>query len=213
MTSSPHLPIVPFKLDFAVCSKNYSAINLRNNNDHVIELDNISISESLFKSIFYQTDNFSINPGAALQPSTLIFISFINQTVLGVKFCLVDEIYKNIENDLGISRILFSPCTNIALNKQLGSIKSLCDIINSGTILCSMNWSEIVNSVRCEFDNVDPINTNPTVVLTLSVVFTTPTTGVNATIIKFNFLTSVNIIEREQSGTNGGGFGGGLGLP
>ena len=49
--SSPHLPIIiPFKLDFAVCSKNYSAINLRNNNDHIIELDNITITESLFKT-------------------------------------------------------------------------------------------------------------------------------------------------------------------
>ena len=193
--SSPHLPIIiPFKLDFAVCSKNYSAINLRNNNDHIIELDNITITESLFKSIFYQSDNFSINPSAALNPSILNFISFINRTVLGVNFCLIDEIYKNIEDDLGINRILFSPCTNIALNKQFGSIKSLCDLTQSGTIVCSMDWSEIVNSIKYEFDNVDPINTNPNVVLTLSVVFTTPTTGVNATIIKFNFLTSVTIL-------------------
>ena len=39
-------------------------------------------------------------------------------------YCLYDEIIKNIENDLGISSSMFSPCTNIALSKEINAIKT-----------------------------------------------------------------------------------------
>lgn len=178
-----------FRLDFAVYARVTSQVNLIKNEDHVINLDTITIDETLFKSIFYQTDNFAINPNAALDALSLSKISFSNQTVSGGEFCLFDTIIQNIETDLGISSSMFSPCTNIALYKDINSIKSLCDLIQTGTIVCSMTWTDIINSIRCESKN-----NIADVILTLSVVFTNPTTGVNATIIRFNFRTSITIV-------------------
>lgn len=181
--------VVPIKIDFAVYAKQISPINLKNPLDHIVDLDAVNIPESSFKSIFYQTDNFSINPNTSLDATLLAYISFLNKTVLGKEFCLYDELLKNFENDLGVSSAMFSPCTNIALNKEINGIKSLCDLIQSGTIICSMTWTDIVNTVRCE-----TTTNTANVLLTLSVVFTNQTTGINATVIKFNFATTVTIV-------------------
>lgn len=181
--------VVPMRIDFAVYTKQFSQINLKNPLDHVVELDNINISEAFFRSIFYQTDNFSINPTAYLDPQLFPYIKFEDLTVLGNHFCLYDEIIKNIENDLGISSSMFSPCTNIALAKDINGIKTLSDLIQSGTILCSLTWSDIMKIVKCENDGSNVVN----VILTLSVVFTNPTAGVNATIIKFNYNVNISV--------------------
>jgi len=185
-----------FKLDFAVCSRDLLAIQLRDHLDHIIELNNINISEDTFKSIFYQTDNFAINPNAYLNPQILPLISFGTQTLVGTtngdRLCLIDEIYKNIENDMGVNRLAFSANTNISLNKQINSIKTLCDL-KQGDIVCSLKWSDIVNTISSEFANATPVNKRPKVILTLSVVFTSPTVGVHPTIIRFNYCTNVSI--------------------
>ena len=178
-----------FRLDFAVYAKATTQVNLTKNTDHVVILDEITIDESLFKSIFYQTDNFAINPNAALSELSLSKISFSNLTVSGVHFCLFDVIIQNIEADLGVSSSMFSPCTNIALHKEINAIKSLVDLIQTGTIVCSMTWTDIINSLKCEANNGVA-----EVILTLTVVFTNPTVGVNSTIIKFNYRTSINIV-------------------
>lgn len=189
MTTTQNISlVVPIKIDFAVYSKQFSKVNLKNPLDHIIELDYVDISELLFKSIFYQTDNFSINPIAYLNSNILPYISFLNKTYKNVKFYLFDEIIKNIENDLGVSSAMFSPCTNISLNKEIQSIKSLCDLIQTGTIVCSMTWTDIVNSLRCQ-----TVNNIANVILSLTVVFSNPTAGINATMIKFNFKTTVTV--------------------
>lgn len=182
--------VVPIRIDFAVYTKQTTQVNLKNPLDHITELDNINISETFFRNIFYQTDNFAINPQAYLDQLLLPYISFSNLTVLGKHFCLYDEIIKNIENDLGVSSSMFSPCTSIALAKEINAIKTLCDLIQSGTILCSLTWTDIMNIVKCESENGSSVN----VILTLSVVFTNPTTGINATIIKFNFATTITMV-------------------
>lgn len=181
----------PFMLDFAVVSFTYNAVNIQNTTDHIIYLDAINIDESIFKSIFYQTNNFAINPN--IDNSLLNYISFNNVTFNTGHFCLVDIIYENIENDLGLSRNMFSPCTNIALNKQLNSIKTLLDIVKTSTVICSLSWSDIVNTVKCQFDDVEPMPTNPEVLLILTVVFSSPTEGVNNTIIKFSYKVKITI--------------------
>jgi len=178
-----------FRLDFAVYAKATSQINLTKNTDHIVNLDVINIDETLFKSIFYQTDNFAINPNAALDELSLSKISFSNLTVSGSHFCLFDTILQNIEADLGVSSSMFSPCTNIALHKDINSIKSLVDLIQTGTIVCSMTWTDIINALKCEENNGVA-----EVILTLTVVFTNPTVGVNSTIIKFNYKTTITIV-------------------
>lgn len=185
-----NIPLVnPIRIDFAVYTKQLSEINLRNPLDHIVELDYINISESYFKSIFYKTNNFDINPIAYLDENLLPFISFSNISVLGKHFCLYDEIIKNIENDLGISSSMISPCSIISLSKEINSIKTLCDLINTGNELCSLSWSDIINNIKCNNENSNVVN----VILTLSVVFSNPTKGVNATIVKFNYNVNISI--------------------
>ena len=186
-----NIPLVnPIRIDFAVYTKQLSEINLRNPLDHIVELDYINISESYFKSIFYKTNNFDINPIAYLDENLLPFISFSNISVLGKHFCLYDEIIKNIENDLGISSSMISPCSIISLSKEINSIKTLCDLINTGNELCSLSWSDIINNIKC---NTEYSNFVKNVILTLSVVFSNPTKGVNATIVKFNYNVNISI--------------------
>jgi len=185
-----NIPLVnPIRIDFAVYTKQLSEINLRNPLDHIVELDYINISESYFKSIFYKTNNFDINPIAYLDENLLPYISFSNISVLGKHFCLYDEIIKNIENDLGISSSMISPCSIISLSKEINSIKTLCDLINTGNELCSLSWSDIINNIKCNSENSNFVN----VILTLSVVFSNPTKGVNATIVKFNYNVNISI--------------------
>jgi hypothetical protein len=186
-----NIPLVnPLRIDFAVYTKQLSEINLKNPLDHIVELDYINISESYFKSIFYKTNNFDINPIAYLDENLLPYISFSNISVLGKHFCLYDEIIKNIENDLGISSSMISPCSIISLSKEINSIKTLCDLINTGNELCSLSWSDIINNIKC---NTEYSNFVKNVILTLSVVFSNPTKGVNATIVKFNYNVNISI--------------------
>ena len=182
--------ISPIKIDFAVYTKQFSKINLKNPLDHVIESDYINIDETLFKRIFYDSDNFDINPTAYLDNQLLPYISFSNIKVLGSDFQLYNEIIKNIESDLGISISMFSPCTVITLSKEINSIKTLCDLIATGTKLCSLSWTDIKNIVN--YDTIEGASYVSTI-LTLSVVFSNPTTGVNATIIKFNFAVNISV--------------------
>ena len=189
-TTTQNVPLViPIRIDFAVYTKQFTEINMKNPLDHIVELDNISIDEALFKSIFYNTDNFAINPIAYLDLLLSQYISFSNLTVLGNHFCLYDEIIKNIENDLGISSSMISPCSIISLSKEINSIKTLCDLINTGNELCSLSWSDIINNIKCNSENSNFVN----VILTLSVVFSNPTKGVNATIVKFNYNVNISI--------------------
>lgn len=176
------------KIDFAVYSREFSPIIYLNVSDHIIELDDIDIPESVFKSIFYQTDNFAINPDAVLDPLALPYISFSNKTVSILEFCLFDSIIKNIENDLGLNISMFSPCTNITLAKEINSINTLCDLIPAGNVLCSMSWPDIVKVAACE-----DVNNMAPLILSLSVVFSNPTVGVKPTVIKFNFKTTVTV--------------------
>ena len=189
------------QLDFAVVNQTFAAIHQQNLLIHVIELDNILITEKVFKALFYKNNVFSINSSAS-QNSTLIpFISFEHnyRTVNDTPFFLTETIIQNIENDLNMSRNLFTPCSNIALNKQLNAIKTLGDLIKTSAILCSLSWADIVNTVKCKFDDLDPMPSAPIVILTLSVVFSSSTSGVQPTMVKFNYKTNITI---SGSGTN-----------
>ena len=197
--SSSVLPIPPlkFKLDIAVLTQAYSELKQKSGLDHVIELDCIDVPENVFKSIFYQSDSFSINPLAANNIATAILISFnsANRTVNNLPFCLIDVIMENIEHDLGVTSNMFSTCSLISLNSEINAIKTLCDLSISN-VMCSLKWSDIVNTVRCVYDDTPgaPVPTCADVILTISVVFMTPTVGVQPTIIKFNYCTQVSLV-------------------
>jgi hypothetical protein len=183
------------QLDFAVVNQTFAAIHQQNLSIHVVNLDNILVTEPVFKILFYSQNVFSINPQASQNALLLPLISFGHEhrTINNVPFFLTETIIENIENDLNMSRSLFTPCSNVALNKQLNAIKTLGDLIKTSSNLCSLPWSDIVNTVRCKFNDLDPMPVSPSVILTLSVVFSSPTSGVEPTMVKFNYKTQITI--------------------
>ena len=181
---------VPYQLDVAIITQNFQEISLQTGSEHVFDLDLKNITESMFKSIFYKSNAFSITPKANLIPEALDLIRFTNQTYSSHPFSLLDTITHNIINDLSITQNMISTNSLINLNKDLNSLLTLCDLSVSN-VTNSLNWSDIVNTLIAEF-GVDK-DVSPPVILTVSVIFVTPTPNVNNTIIRFNFKTTVTL--------------------
>ena len=161
-----------YHLDVAVVTYSYAQINKKTGNEHIIDLDVIEIPEEIFKYLFYQTSSaFQITP--IQNPS--------------------DEILNNILEDLGVTKNMLSICSLINLNKEISSLKSLCDLTPSN-VSCSLTWRDILTTLRAEFNSdtaVYPLVVD--VILTVSVVFITPTEGVYPTIVRFNYKTQITI--------------------
>jgi hypothetical protein len=184
-----HLQCQPFQFDVAVITQNTPQLTLQTGSEHIYELDIIAISESIFKSIFYRANNFSVASNTLLTPIELSYISFFGRAVCNQPFSLIETIITNIENDLNITQDMFTPCSLINLNKLINSIRTIADL-NLSNVTCSLSWSEIMLTLFAEFGNV---TVTPPVILTVSVVFISPTQGVKPVIIKFNFLTTITL--------------------
>lgn len=194
MTLNIPLSAQAFQIDVAVIDQNISEVNKQNMLNHIIDLDCITITEAKFKQLFYKCNTFAIpNVNLNLDEDLKKYIRFNYFAILGNNLCLIDEIYKNIENDLGFSRQMFSTCTNIALNKQINALKTLSDLIYTSDISCSLTWDDIVNTTTCQFNEYDPMPKSPQVILTISVVFKCPTPGVYPIIFRINYKTHVTI--------------------
>lgn len=178
---------------------------------HLVILDPIDISSDVFHSIFYDSSgSFAVNPRykhvEAVAP--LVAINHPYRTVDdGENFCLLDVIFDFIEYDLNVCRTAFTPCTNIALNKQLLGLKTFYDL-GIIKLQCSLDWNSIIESINCELhnhhhdDHYPCLNSshfpagytvthtgnhqdrNITIDLVISIAFTSPTVGVLPTIIK-----------------------------
>ena len=180
---------IPYQLDVAVITQTYQNIDLQTGNEHIYDLDIMNISESMFKSIFYRNNTFSIAQKANLVPDALSHISLSNQTYADFPFSLVDTILHNIINDMAVSQNMISTNSLININKELGSIVTLCDLSVSN-VVNGLTWSDIVNILSTEYG---PEKASPPVILTVSVIFVTATPNVNPTIVRFNFQTRVTL--------------------
>lgn len=167
---------------------------------HLVILDEIDITSNIFHSIFYDSSgNFALNP--TLNPAVThsdhiipyVGINFPYRTMdNGKHFCLLDTIFENIEDDLNVCRTAFTPCTNIALHKQLMNLKTFYDL-GLIRLQCYLDWPSIINAVNCEIN--DPHNAPDSIVvdLIISIVFATPTVGVMPTIVKLIYRTTFPI--------------------
>lgn len=182
----------PFQLPIAVIRQDYSEIIQNPPLESVISLDPIDITEDQFKLIFYQNDSFYINPQAGLNSTLIPLISFssLNRKVNNTPFYLLNAIIDHIESQLNIHKNMFSTISLIALNKDINSLQTLCDL-NMSNITTSLKWSEIVTAIRNEFH--DPTLVKADVILTVCVVFVTPTQGVKPLTVNFNYHTQVTI--------------------
>jgi len=160
--------------------------------DHVIEFDPIPIEEEIFKSIFYNLPSFSIAPLTASNPDLFPYISLMPQhrTVSGAPFFLLETIYTNLEEDLHLSRLSFSAGSKIALNKNITKMTSLCSLRISN-VISSLSWSELLDTIVSQYD-VTGVSVAP-IVLTVSIVLSSPTPNVYPTILHINYATTVTL--------------------
>ena len=162
---------------------------------HYVILDPIDISSNIFHSIFYDlSGNFALNPNFKNIDDVFNFVGIntpYRTTCGGDPFCLLDVIYDFIEDDLNVCRSAFTPCTNIALTKQLMFLKTFYDL-GVYTLECSLNWKQIIDAVNCEMNN----NTDTTITadLIISIVFRTPTVGVQPIVVKVVYRVTFPII-------------------
>jgi hypothetical protein len=121
-----------------------------------------------------------------LNLSTYISIFSPSRTIYqsGETFCLQDEILDNILEDLtsinpNYSQ-LFNTCSFIDFNKEVTNLKTLNDIIPSSNLSlesCSLDWSNILELARCEYDDPEhaetPSSTPKYVILMITLIFKT----------------------------------------
>jgi hypothetical protein len=180
------------QVDIAVISHNYAPMNLNSSTDHVIEFDQINIDEDTFKSIFYTLPSFGIAPLTASNPDLFPYISLMPQhrTVSGAPFYLLETIYGNLEQDLHLSRLSFAAGSKIALNKNITKMTSLCSLRISN-VVSSLSWSELLDTIVSQYDVVGL--TDAPVILTISIILSSPTPNVYPTILHFNYFTTVTL--------------------
>jgi hypothetical protein len=184
-------------IDVAVIDISVNAIRMISDiSAHFVILDNIEIDSTVFHSIFYDSSgNFALNPAYARDDDVrpYVGINFPYRTINdGNFFSLLDIIFDNIEFDLNISRLAFTPCTNIALTKQLIGLKTFYDL-GLLRLECSLDWKSIIYAVNGEIEDIRNLPPFVIVDLIISIVFTSPTVGVLPTIIKLIYSTKFPI--------------------
>ena len=185
-------------LDIAVLSQTYSPVEIVCNNNHIIELDDILITEDLFKKIFYlHGENFCIDNNVCYTKELYKYITFLppfRSVNCGQPFSLLEQIILNIETDLNVTRNCFETCSLIELSKELSNIKSLCDINFCNTI-CTLPWSNVLNIIRNDYINRDKLNPLKQSLLIITVIFKTPNPAILPTIIKFKYRMDINTLK------------------
>jgi hypothetical protein len=182
-------------IDVAYICQEYTPIELVCNKDHIIELDEISITEENFKTIFYPYgENFGLDKKAGCNPEIFPYVTFLPKwrTVDTKPFVLLDYIIMNIEADLNVDRNCFTTSSLIELSKELSSIKSLYDI-NCCSVVASLTWSNILNIIRNNYECNKTLNYFMDTILIISIVFKTPNIGILPTTIKFKYRVDINI--------------------
>jgi len=174
-------------IDVAVLSQEYSPIEITCNNNHIVNLDEIEMNEESFRSIFYPYgDNFGLDCKKCTTKE-FFYITFLApyRKVDGKSFYLLEEIIKNTEEDLNVSRNCFTTCSLIELTNDISKIKTLCDI-DCCSLLCSLTWSNIMNLLKdYSLANNHPVNIRP--IFVVNVVFKSPNPNVKPTVVKFNY--------------------------
>ena len=165
--------------------------------DHIVELDDIAISSVLFRRIFYSLDgeHFNLDCGICKNSQLIEFQKYVSfeskyRTINNINFNLLQIIFGNLEEDLKVTREMFDLTCRMELERELSSIKSICDI-NSCSILTALNWSEVKQLLLSQGalpTNIDPDGNNIYHILKVSVVFKNPNRDVKDTIIKFRYI-------------------------
>ena len=175
-------------IDIAVLCQEVTSIDVACDNANTTELDEIIISEDIFKKIFYpHGETFGIDQSIALSKMYYEYITFLTpfRTVNNKLFILLEQILRNIENDLNISRNCFTTTSMVEITNELLNIKTLCDL-NCCSVLNSLTWTNIQDIIE-NYKIIHKKNPDMNLIAAISVIFRTPTDGVKNTIIKFKY--------------------------
>ena len=163
---------------------------------HIVELDNILIDETTFKSLFYHYDqnNFAILPNINEESEKYIsFESKYRTYKNGQQFNLLHVIIGFIEEDLHIKRDCFDTSCRMELEKQLSAIKNITDL-EICNILCSLTWDEVKDVLKTKGAHSKSTDgKNIPHLLKINIVFKNPNSNIRDVIVKFNYV--LNYIE------------------
>jgi len=178
-------------IDVAIVTQDFTKID-KMINDHIINLDEIPISKEVFQNIFYPHKGaFGVDKNVICNNDKIIpYISFLPQfrTYQHKNFYLLEQIIKNIETDLNVSRDCFTIESRVELTNQLTALNSLYDINYSKDVVTSLTWENILEMIK-NYKILDKEDNEKYIspIFVISVVFKTPTCGVNNTVIRFNY--------------------------
>jgi len=175
-------------IDIAVLCQELTSVDVIRDNANITELDDIPISQDTFQRIFYpHGETFGIDKSVATIPSNHEYITFLTpfRTVNNRLFILLEQIFRNIENDLNLSRSCFTTTSTVELTNEILAIKTLCDL-NCCSVLNSLTWTNIEDIIQ-NYRLLHQTNPDHNLILVISVVFRTPTEGVKNTVIKFRY--------------------------
>jgi hypothetical protein len=166
---------------------------------YTVDLDNITMTEELFKTVFFDQNVFYVNPLADNDPILIPFVSFNSEYRTknnGAVFSLLNEILGNYCKDAGVPESSFTPTSLIGLNKQIGSISSLYDVYKNKTAVASLDWTDIINIIKSAFDGTT-LPEHKEVILTLSASFIPKPSNTIVflpTVIKFNYKVDIDLV-------------------
>jgi len=204
------------QINIAVVCQKYSNFELIENGLEPITLKPIEMTLPTFRYIFYETDSFNINPAAGTNPSLFDYVSLlpgqiingdpgatgrfklvgvdpITQNPIYNPFSLLDEIYSNIQECLDIPIEAIEPTSRIILNKEVSSIKSLCNL-HCQSIVNSLKWSDVVNIILADSNYHPELPLN----LSITLVFVSSTQNVSNLVVLMSFI--VNGFSLNQKG-------------
>jgi serine/threonine protein kinase len=155
----------------------------------------LSTTKESFQSIYYTYgENFAMDKKFVLKKNVQPYISFLPEyrTVQKNKFYLLEQILSNIEYDLNVSRNCFTVESMVELSNEISGIRYISDL-NASSLLSSLTWSNIMEIIK----NYKLLQRHPPTskkedndmnfIFVVSVIFKTPTPGVNNTVIRFNY--------------------------
>ena len=180
------------ELDFAILCQAYTPIQTQQPGAKTIVLDAIQISEEDFKLLFYSEERFGLNRNNTAN-TNYISLESPFRSINGDIFNLLENIYVNAEECLGVRREAFTLESTMALNKEFSHIHTLHDL-SALSVINSLTWPELINSIKNKLQtSFTEQDIRVFTRLGLNVIFKTPTTSVLPLTIKLIYELPINI--------------------
>ena len=195
MSSNPFV-----SLDIAVLKQNSDVEIEINTDNHEIILEKVNLTHEKFQELFYPSgDNFIIDPQVTKRSDNIQYTSLrplYRRTDKGYPFDLYNTVLSNIEDDLNVTRNMFTGDSLVTLTKELTSLEDLSDV-HSYCVDNAIGWKNLLSILQNEYNkyiynpeglsklvfnvgNGDSVNAD----LTVNVVFRSPNMIIKPTVLR-----------------------------